>query len=241
MKLLLERWRKYVKESLLNEVPLADFGYDDYDYPETDLWGDVERRGPSVGYIKSKDPAYKDQAIKFFDQTKDLWYVVFLKTTFESPYNFEKIEEGDEDGLYKRIKQMQIDNNWDPKGKYIVVSFPPFKDDDESTPAWQIAHDIIGHTIESTMRGGARIKSEWGYSKSLDTIWGSLPKEMQISTMNKKDRLPDVFAAIFLGKAPAIEEIPEDAQWLFRALTDTVEDSKDQIKEGEFWYFGGWG
>jgi len=82
MKLLLERWRKYVKESLLNEVPLADFGYDDYDYPKYDNDPNDPRRGPSVGYKQSTGPAYKDQAIKFFDQTKDLCYIVFLKTTF---------------------------------------------------------------------------------------------------------------------------------------------------------------
>ena len=77
MKLLLESWRKYVTEELLNEVPLADFGYDDYEYPATD----DRKRGPSVGYEKSKDPGYKEKAIKFFDKTKDLWYIVFLKTT----------------------------------------------------------------------------------------------------------------------------------------------------------------
>ncbi len=111
MKLLLENWRRYVKENLLNEVPLADFGYDDYDYPQYDNDPNDPRRGSSVGYEKSTDPAYKEKAIKFFDKTKDLWYIVFLKTTFEAPLSFEKIEEGDEDGLYERIKQMQKDNN----------------------------------------------------------------------------------------------------------------------------------
>jgi len=247
MKLILERWRQYVNEELLSEVPLADFGYVKHDYPKYDIGHDDPRRGPSVGYKQSTDPAYKDQAIKFFDQTKDLWYIVFLKTTFEAPLNFKKIEEGDEDGLYERIKQMQKDNNWNPNGKYIVVSFPPFGDDDESSPAWQVVHDIIGHTIERKKLPLIRRlqqlpddEEEDKYPDSLKAIWSSLPAEMQISEMDEGDRLPDILGAIFLGKAPAIEDIQEDAQWLFRQLIDIVNSFKNQIKEGEFWYFGGW-
>jgi hypothetical protein len=247
MKLILERWRQYVNEELLNEVPLEDFGYVDRDYPKYDNDSNDPRRGSSVGYKLSTDPAYKDQAIKFFDQTKDLWYIVFLKTTFDSPYNFKKIEEGDEEGLYEIVKQMQKDNNWNPNGKYIVVSFPPFGDIDESSPAWQIVHDIIGHTIET--KNSSRIRTiqelpddedEDKYPDSLNAIWSSLPAEMQISEMDEGDRIPDILGAIFLGKAPAIEDIQEDAQWLFKEFIDIVDSFKSQIKEGEFWYFGGW-
>ena len=244
MKLLLESWRKYVTEELLNEVPLADFGYDDYDYPKYDNDSNDPRRGPSVGYVKSKDPGYKEKAIKFFDKTKDLWYIVFLKTTFEAPVSFEKIEEGDEDGLYERLKQMQKDNNWDPNGKYIVVSFPPY-DDDAALAKWQIVHDVIGHTIDEFHQRS--YNASWqklayypGFKRALNTVHEALPKEMQISIRNKNDQAPDVYAAIFLGKPPAIEKIPKNGLRVFEAFKKVVADFKDQIKEGEFWYFGGW-
>jgi len=246
MKLLLENWRRYVKENLLNEVPLADFGYDDYDYPQYDNDPNDPRRGSSVGYEKSKDPGYKEKAIKFFDKTKDLWYIVFLKTTFEAPLSFEKIEEGDEDGLYERIKQMQKDNNWSPNGKYIVVSFPPLGDDDESLPKWQIVHDIIGHTIEEYHRKQydrwQKVAYSPQYKRSLIAVHNALPKEMKIASAGQlgEDRGPDIYAAIFLGKGPAIEDVPEHAQWLFKDFTEVVDDFNREIKEGEFWYFGGW-
>ena len=246
MKLLLENWRKYVTEELLNEVPLADFGYDDYDYPKYDNDSNDPRRGSSVGYELSTDPGYKEKAIKFFDKTKDLWYIVFLKTTFEAPFSFEKIEEGDEDGLYERIKQMQKDNNWSPNGKYIVVSFPPLGDDDESLPKWQIVHDIIGHTIEEYHRKQYSIWQEVAYSpqykRSLIAVHNALPKEMKIASAGQlsEDRGPDIYAAIFLGKGPAVEDVPEHAQWLFKDFTEVVDDFKGKIKEGEFWQFMGW-
>ena len=247
MKLLMENWRQYVKKDLLSEVPLADFGYDDYDYPEYETSSPNPRGKSSVGYEKSKDPTYKDQAIKFFDQTEDLWYVVFLKTTLQRVLfpgrNYKKIEENSD--LFKRVKQMQIDNNWDPKGKYIVVSFSSYNSGDESSPGWQIAHDIIGHTIEKYHQ---RVLKTWydtvyhrdGGEKAQMAIYKRLPKEMQISVKDKSDRGPDIYAAIFLGKAPAIEKIPKVGRALFKMYAEAVGKFKDQIKEGEFWYFGGW-
>ena len=241
MKLLLENWRRYVKENLLNEVPLADFGYDDYEYPATD----DRKRGPSVGYEKSKSPGYKEEAIKFFDKTKDLWYIVFLKTTLWGTTGFEKIEPGDPDGLFERIQQMQIDNNWDPRGKYIVVSFPRLYDD-MSLPKWQIVHDIIGHTIEEYHRkqygSWQEVAYNPQYKRSLIAVHNALPKEMKIASAGQlgEDRGPDIYAAIFLGKGPAIEDVPEHAQWLFKDFTEVVNAFNDKIKEGEFWQFGGW-
>jgi len=243
VKLLLENWRKYVAEELLNEVPLADFGYDDYEYPATD----DRKRGPSVGYEKSKDPGYKEEAIKFFDKTKDLWYIVFLKTTLWGTTGFEKIEPGDPDGLFERIQQMQIDNNWDPRGKYIVVSFPRLYDD-MSLPKWQIVHDIIGHTIEEYHRiqygNWQEVAYNPNYKQSLGAVHDALPKEMKIASAGQlsEDRGPDIYAALFLGKGPAfgIEDVPEDARWLFEAFTEVVDAFKDKIKEGEFWQFKGW-
>jgi hypothetical protein len=243
MKLLLESWRKYVTEELLNEVPLADFGYDDYEYPASD----GRKRGPSVGYEKSKDPGYKEEAIKFFDKTKDLWYIVFLKTTLWGTTGFEKIEAGNKDGLFERIQQMQIDNNWDPRGKYIVVSFPRLYDD-MSLPKWQIVHDIIGHTIEEYHRkqygSWQEVAYNPQYKRSLIAVHNALPKEMKIASVAatplSEDRGPDIYAAIFLGKGPAIEDVPEHAQWLFKDFTEVVDAFNDKIKEGEFWQFGGW-
>ena len=245
MKLILEKWRQYLNEEILNEVPLADFGYDHELRSKVSISG---RRSPSVGYEQSQDPTYKDKVVKFFDKTNDLWYIIFLKTT-PSPSKIEKISEGDKDGLYEIIKQMQEKNNWSPNGKYIVVSFPPMSDD-MSSPDWQIVHDVIGHTIE---RYHHRHYGTWykvihnpDYKRALGDVHSALPKEMQIATategsLDDEDRGPDIYAAIFLGKAPAIEDIPEDSQWLFRAFQEVIDDFRDKIKEGEFWSFGGWG
>lgn len=241
MKTILERWRQYVSEELISEVPLADFGYDHELRSKVSISG---RRSPSVGYEQSQDPTYKDKVVKFFDKTNDLWYIIFLKTTPSRP-KIEKIGEGDKDGLYERIKQMQTKNKWDPKGKYIVVSFPPF-DDDESSPDWQVVHDIIGHTIERYHQASYgtwhKVVDNPGYRRELRDVHGALPKEMQIATdAEQEDYGPDIYAAIFLGKGPAIEDIPEDSRWTFKALQEVVDDFRDKIKEGEFWSFGGWG
>ena len=252
MKLILERWRQYVNEELLNEVPLADFGYVDRGLePKSSTWrGDSGRESSSVGYEKSQDPAYKDKVIKFFDKTRDPWYIIFLKTTPDLPKNFEKIGEDDKSGIFKRIKQMQKENNWNPNGKYIVVSFPSFSGD-MSSPDWQIVHDVIGHTIEEYHRKSYgtwfKVIHNPDYKRALRDVHSALPKEMQIAAVPEvelarlEDRGPDIYAAIFLGKGPAIEQVPEDSQWLLKALQEVVDDFKNKIKEGEFWSFGGWG
>ena len=142
---------------------------------------------------------------------------------------------------------MQKENNWKPNGKYIVVSFPSFSGD-MSSPDWQIVHDVIGHTIEEYHRHyGTWHKMVYNndYKRALGDVHSALPKEMQIATttdaVDDEDRGPDIYAAIFLGKGPAIEQVPEDSQWLLKALQEVVGNFKDKIKEGEFWSFGGWG
>ena len=140
---------------------------------------------------------------------------------------------------------MQADNNWDPRGKYIVVSFPRLYDD-MSLPKWQIVHDIIGHTIEEYHRkqygSWQEVAYNPQYKRSLIAVHNALPKEMKIASAGQlgEDRGPDIYAAIFLGKGPAIEDVPEHAQWLFKDFTEVVDAFNDKIKEGEFWQFGGW-
>ena len=246
MKIILERWRQYVNEELLNEVPLEDFGYVD-----RGLGSKSSRESSSVGYEKSQDPAYKDKVVKFFDKTRDPWYIIFLKTTPDLPKNFEKIGEDGESGIFKKIKQMQEENNWNPNGKYIVVSFRSFSGD-MSSPDWQIVHDVIGHTIEEYHRHSYgtwhKVRYNRDYKRALRDVHSALPKEMQIAAAPEveldptgEDRGPDIYAAIFFGKGPAIEQVPEYSQWLLKALQEVVDNFKDKIKEGEFWSFGGWG
>ena len=117
-----------------------------------------------------------------------------------------------------------------------------------SSPDWQIVHYVIGNTIEEYHRHygtWSKVIYNPDFRRALGDVHSALPKEMQIATttdaVDGEDRGPDIYAAIFLGKGPAIEQVPEDSQWLLKALQEVVDDFKNKIKEGEFWSFGGWG
>ncbi len=229
MKLILERWRQYVNEELLNEVPLADFGYYDKE-SENDF--DPKQ---SVGYAQSKAPGYKQKVIKFFDQTKDLWYVIFTKQVRPTDKKFGRIKRDEQQ--YHILKKMQRENGWDPNAKYIVVSFSQFNQSDWSAPNWQIVHDVIGHTIEKYIevfqtfeffldtkykrflmkKGlpdneiGPKIEKmgnlEYRSEKIFRPLYETLPDDFQIANPGDLDLLPDILGAIFLDKLPPLEEV----------------------------------
>jgi hypothetical protein len=253
MKLILENWRKYQKD-ILNEIPLADFGYDE-EHGGTD-WTDEEdakRRGvsrrSSVGYIKSKSKAYKDQAIQFFDKTQSNWYVIFLKDLRDHKgLTFGPM--GRNPWIEDKVKKMQKDNNWDPKGKYIVVGFRPQTGDDDSV-GWQLAHDIIGHTIDTWFEDNGvkdmiddQVATKFKgvvFGDAIMSIHRNLPEEFQQATIDDvDDMMPDILAALFFDKGPDITSISSPGRSYLTLLEETVEEFKQEIEEGDIVVFGGW-
>jgi len=209
MKLIMENWRKYVNEAVLSEVPLKDIGriprseYDPRDHQ--DYVKDKTRS--AIGYEQSGDEQYRQKAIKMFSKTDEPWYIVLP----------EELGSGREKGPIRDwIKSKIKKGEWDSDGRYIAVTSQSY-DGDNKTVEWQIAHDIIGHSIESEnisplLRWGITFlnKNSPDYlSPGLEgreivtviaptLLYLALPENLKTAMdTNPEDVLPDILAAVF--------------------------------------------
>ena len=202
MKLILEKWRKYVSEEVLNEVPLEDFGH----VPGRDRHQKVQSK--SIGYDQSRDEEYKKKAIEIFSKTDEPWYIIFLEDT---SIRILQTRDAVEELIKNKIKNKE----WKPNGHFLVVRSVAYQGDSKKVE-WQIAHDIIGHSIISDNYGSLLA---WGTQfsfkndnmvhpgldpKDLITVvaptllYIALPRKFRIAMdTNERDVLPDILAAIF--------------------------------------------
>ena len=263
MKLLFESWRKYINEEILNEAPpLGDFGY--FKGPSS-----RERSArPGSGYLQSQDEEgkYKEAVVKFFEDTKDKWYIVFVKEE-ESIPRFGPVPTTDKS--YPELEKLKDEGNWDPEGKYIIANFINFSGDEEG-PEWQVVHDLLGHTIDrrGSMWKLQRIYFDWLsekyslhpriMSKKFAAIYmilhDCLPDQFKITDRDQPgdDFKNDVYGAIFLENGPMeekIKELPdeikanettvakEEVEFVLEEMTVLIEDYKEMIPRGKFFSF----
>ena len=263
MKILFENWRKYVNEEVLNEAPpLGDFGY----FKGSSSSKSRARTG--AGYEDSQDEEgkYKEAVIKFFEDTKDKWYIVFMKKESSLP-QYGPIPKGHRG--YAELEKIKEEGNWDPKGKYIVANYSNFPSDEDG-PSWQIVHDLLGHTIER--RGSEwKIRSsykEWLAEKDISPhpqylsrylagvyliLHDCLPDQFKITPEKSNDDFKnDIYGAIFLENGPMkekIEELPdkiesneitvskESVKVVLDIIVEVIEDFKLLIPRGRFFSF----
>lgn len=206
--------RALIREQIIFETPLMDV------IPFKNRAASKERKAdlgdfhpyqkakPAIGYKISRKfkgseekrrKDFADVAKVLLSNSYDNWYVIVLNdvgdTDSATSHAYEVVES---DEFKKWISSLNI-----PKGSKIIVPSSSRVDRDYLSPEWQIAHDVIGHSIMKHLQ-----LKLWYDLQSIDdcrlfhreVVWETLPDEFKISKHNKIDRLPDIFAAIFANK-----------------------------------------
>jgi len=180
--------RKMIQEEILNETPLVDIS--NFNVPPQD---EVEKlKYASIGYprTRSRRPQYRAGgyekiAKELMRDTEDDWAIVTLssivpdtRALVDSP----------------AFRSWIADRNYSPGTRVLVSASTPV-DRDFRSPAWQIIHDIFGHTLEWfwSTRFSDYVSS---LSNELQgALHDALPSEFRISK-NRRDVIPDIFGAI---------------------------------------------
>jgi len=209
MKLTKAQLRKLVRANLL-ETPLMDI----YPYKNRRAPNQFISTVPSVGYrlpsalkgtTREKRNQFTTAAKVLLADSEDSWYIIVFKNIGYNNYHPTEIVESPE--FLQWMNSLNI-----PKGSKILVVGQGRIKGDYLAPEWQIAHDIIGHTIlqhyRENMKGNFEIEGyeeifnsfENSEEEHLNITWMSLPSEFKISKRNPNDRLPDILAAVFANK-----------------------------------------
>jgi hypothetical protein len=186
--------RSIIRDMILTEAPLVGDGIYRYEVSP----GENEERGmprniyPSIAYNQSTDPAWIDEARVLMRNTTENWAIVSLSRSDyfdEGPTGTIPIETP---GFNKWIRAQNI-----PKGTRIIVIGSGNYPGDYENVAWAIGHDIFGHTLSGHSPDIDFGSGTSGSGPSINMIHSHLPEFARLST-DDTDRLPDIYAAIFL-------------------------------------------
>ncbi len=218
--------RRIIREELLSESPP---GY--IDYFENPLSQDTT--SPSIGYprTRSRRPKYRkggyeNIARELMKDIEDNWVVVSL-----SDFRYAK------DVIKTEAFKTWLNQKY-PGYRVIIAAGRNYKGDIR-TPHWQIAHDIIGHSIN-------QIWGRYQYDQfipgdvqaaAISALHRALPDEMRIAPARGDDTAPDILAAIMLNRFSREEAMAvidrlsgddETARRVYTMLVDSMFESVDR-------------
>ena len=169
---------------------------------------------PTIGYNlpskmrgteQEKRKQFTDAAKVLLADSEENWYIIVLKNISGNWRSASKIINSPE--FNEWMSSLNI-----PKGSKIIIPGQSSATGDYRAPEWQIAHDIIGHTIyrhyRENIKNNLKIEGheeisnlfEDSYEEHKNITWLSLPDEFKISKREPDDRLPDILAAVFANK-----------------------------------------
>lgn len=181
----------------LKEAPLADI----YDFDNREQLRFYDKN--SLAY--NKDESYKAKAKLLWRDVPDNWYLISVKAIDRAPgkilYN-EPLPYTEE-----QLKSFLDSKNIPQNSKILVVGTTPITNDFDS-PAWQTAHDIIGHAIDGPFSKNiydfySRLYLKYGHGFNFSDFdwngitWSCLPPQLRLSTVKGEDIMPDIFFGIF--------------------------------------------
>jgi hypothetical protein len=218
MKLLLENWRRYLKEG-----PLDDFA--EYS-PEPEPYS------PSVGYgLKNKQPTFVRDITGIMRKTKDSWVIITV---------------GNLNGIEREIESSYFRNwlrekNYPANSKIVVVGSHAYAGD-LTHPTW-IVHDILGHSsgkkyLDSLgySKGAGHWITEKRFRKTMILKIHSLLRSRGVQVSNASDdfdKLYDIFACIILEEITreemlALTSSPEEEEFV-NGMVDFCQSWVDSI------------
>ena len=192
--------RQIIRETLMQEVPIV-FGPDDaatdYTTPRRRETGVVRRPArPSIGRQALRRAENRAEAKVLFQKTEDNWAIVTLDDINRAETVLDTV----------KFKQW-VGQQGFPKGtRILVVAGAPMEDDFTSTQ-WTVAHDIIGHTLESWIRSEFLGEISAEVVSAMGLITAAAKKLLPAEKMpgGHYDEEPDIYAALFFGELDPVQ------------------------------------
>ena len=225
MKLLLENWKRYIKES---EEELWDIGEYNPD-PSKRYRSGYENR--SVGYGVTEDyPSFVSDVKSLMSKTGDRWVLITI----------DDVNYIDKDIKSREFKTWLKSKKYPKDSKIVIIGSSPLQGDYKH-PKWFL-HDVLGHTIGEFFinldsRGKAGSANEWlnEYNleekplkmKVVESLFPLLdPKVSPVPLGEKEDKVYDIFGSfaleyLTLDEALSAVKTPEEKQLVNRMFTVT--------------------
>lgn len=191
MRITESQLRRIIREGLIGEAPLDDIiAYDVNQRQKSERTPSIAHPRSRSRYKRASGRGYMDIARDLMRSTKDNWVIITPSDTGKSALTVKS--DGFKEWLAEKRKQH-------PAGTiFAFSSLSPFGGDFK-TPEWSVIHDLLGHSVEASAEGPDGARMRMTPPELLLALHGSLPRELQVSR-NKGDLLPDILAAILLGR-----------------------------------------
>ena len=191
MRITEEQLRRIIREELIGEAPLDDIiTYDVNQRQRSERTPSIAHPSTRSRYKRASGRSYMDIARDLMRSTKDNWVIITPSDTGKSALTVKSA--GFKDWLAEKRKQH-------PAGTIFALSMLGPLGGDFRTPEWSVIHDLLGHSVEASVEGPDGARMRMTPPELLLALHGSLPRELQTSK-NKSDLLPDILAAILLGR-----------------------------------------
>ena len=183
--------RQIIREELIGEAPLDDIiTYDVNQRQRSERTPSIAHPSTRSRYKRTSGASYMDIARDLMRSTKDNWVIITPSDVRDLTVDSPRFKEW----LAEKRKQH-------PAGTIFALVGQSPVSGDFKTPAWAVIHDLLGHSIENSgsvdrMR---RARAVEGARELRLALHSALPRELQTSK-DKKDHLPDILAAILLGR-----------------------------------------
>ena len=203
--------RQIIREELIGEAPLDDIiTYDVNQRQKSERTPSIAHPSTRSRYKRTSGASYMDITRDLMRSTKDNWVIITPSDTGKSALTVKS--DGFKEWLAEKRKQH-------PTGTIFAFSSLSPLGGDFKTPEWSVIHDLLGHSVEASVEDAEGDWILWldADERLLGALHGSLPRELQTSK-NKSDLLPDILAAILLGRfnLDTAHKISEDfvaGQW----------------------------
>jgi len=207
MKLILENWKKYLKEARdARGIPVPNRTL--WDVPSYD--GDVtpgkhdderksrDKRKPSVGYDASKDKSLIDGVKVLMDKTPQDWMIIAAKnvgsvSTFANPEDKQDFQNWFNGWIKEWLDKRNKPEDFLDDTIFLVIQSPHLIGD--FTGSQWFIHDILGHSLNNIYE-----KQPTSTRPKLDLRFiNYLQRKINGPATEDFDRISDVFASIVLG------------------------------------------
>lgn len=190
MRITEQQLRRFIREEILRESPFDEF------IPHIDSKNPPHTWRPSIAHSSARKKHeqrtgddYTDIVKGLMSKTEDNWVII-------TPADVSSRASLDSDEFHTWLDGQR---KLHPPGTIFAFAASASFDEDETSPAWAVVHDLFGHTLDVSWQGKRPREFPDPIPESIivGALHSALPDKFRISD-NDQDMLPDVLAAILL-------------------------------------------